>query len=70
MLQVYGFIEEPRLLLHGRGNAMMPTVLALHLRDAHEGLLVAAVIALHENSKIKLEEADLFLQVHFKLRNK
>ncbi|XP_055073601.2 BLOC-2 complex member HPS3 isoform X1 [Misgurnus anguillicaudatus] len=62
MLQVYGFIEEPRLLLHGRGKAMMPTVLARHLRSAHEGLLVAAVVALHENSKIKLEEADLFLQ--------
>lgn len=62
MLQVYGFIEEPKLLLHGRGKAVMPTILAQHLRDTQEGLLVAAVVALHENSKIRLEEADLFFQ--------
>lgn len=63
MLQVYGFIEEPKLLLHGRGKAVLPTILAQHLRDTQEGLLVAAVVALHENSKIRLEEADLFFQV-------
>ncbi|XP_051550375.1 BLOC-2 complex member HPS3-like isoform X2 [Myxocyprinus asiaticus] len=62
MLQVYGFIEEPKLLLHGRGKSVLPTVLARHLRDSQEGLLVAAVIALHENSKIRLKEADLFFQ--------
>ncbi|XP_039513115.1 Hermansky-Pudlak syndrome 3 protein isoform X2 [Pimephales promelas] len=62
MLQVYGFIEEPKLLLHGRGKAVLPTTLARHLRDTHKGLLVAAVVALHENSKIRLEEADLFFQ--------
>ncbi|RXN33214.1 Hermansky-Pudlak syndrome 3 isoform X2 [Labeo rohita] len=62
MLQVYGFIEEPKLLLHGRGKAVLPTILAQHLRDTQEGLLVAAVVALHENSKIRLEEADLFFQ--------
>ncbi|ROI83753.1 Hermansky-Pudlak syndrome 3 protein [Anabarilius grahami] len=62
MLQVYGFIEVPKLLLHGRGKAVLPTILAQHLRDTQEGLLVAAVIALHENSKIRLEEADLLFQ--------
>uniref|UniRef100_A0A8C2FZN9 HPS3 biogenesis of lysosomal organelles complex 2 subunit 1 n=1 Tax=Cyprinus carpio TaxID=7962 RepID=A0A8C2FZN9_CYPCA len=62
MLQVYGFIEEPKLLLHGRGKGVLPTILAQHLHDTHEGLLVAAVVALHENSKIRLEEADLFFQ--------
>ncbi|XP_051549413.1 BLOC-2 complex member HPS3-like isoform X2 [Myxocyprinus asiaticus] len=62
MLQVYGFIEEPKLLLHGRGKSLMPTVLSRHLRDTQEGLLVAAVVALHENSKIRLEEADCFFQ--------
>lgn len=63
MLQVYGFIEEPKLLLHGRGKAVVPTVLAQHLRDTQEGLLVAAVVALHENSKIRLDEADHLFQV-------
>uniref|UniRef100_A0A671K7U7 HPS3 biogenesis of lysosomal organelles complex 2 subunit 1 n=1 Tax=Sinocyclocheilus anshuiensis TaxID=1608454 RepID=A0A671K7U7_9TELE len=62
MLQVYGFIEEPKLLLHGRGKAVLPTILSQHLHDTQEGLLVAAVVALHENSKIRLEEADLFFQ--------
>lgn len=64
MLQVYGFVEEPKLLLHGRGKAVVPTVLAQQLRDTQEGLLVAAVVALHENRQIRLEEADLFFQVH------
>ncbi|XP_030647384.1 BLOC-2 complex member HPS3 [Chanos chanos] len=62
MLQVYGFIEEPNLLLHGRGKAVQPTAFARHLRDTQAGLLVAATVALHENSKVKLDEADLFLQ--------
>ncbi|KAJ8374350.1 hypothetical protein SKAU_G00049300 [Synaphobranchus kaupii] len=62
MLQVYGFIEEPKLLLHGRGKGVVPTALARHLRDTQEGLLVAAVVALHENSKVRLEEADVFFQ--------
>ncbi|XP_031431435.1 Hermansky-Pudlak syndrome 3 protein isoform X3 [Clupea harengus] len=62
MLQVYGFIEEPKLLLLGRGKAVVPTPLARHLHQSQEGLLVAAAVALHENSKVKLEEADLFFQ--------
>uniref|UniRef100_A0A8C8H7Z9 Hermansky-Pudlak syndrome 3 protein n=1 Tax=Oncorhynchus tshawytscha TaxID=74940 RepID=A0A8C8H7Z9_ONCTS len=63
MLQVYGFIEEHKLLLHGRGHTVVPTPLAHHLRDSQEGLLVAAMVALHENNKVKLDEADLFFQV-------
>ncbi|XP_056303568.1 Hermansky-Pudlak syndrome 3 protein isoform X2 [Danio aesculapii] len=62
MLQVYGFIEEPRLLLHGRGVGLMPTLLAQQLRDTQEGLLVAALVALHENSRISLEDALIFFQ--------
>uniref|UniRef100_A0A8C7GA23 HPS3 biogenesis of lysosomal organelles complex 2 subunit 1 n=2 Tax=Oncorhynchus kisutch TaxID=8019 RepID=A0A8C7GA23_ONCKI len=62
MLQVYGFIEEHKLLLHGRGHTVVPTPLAHHLRDSQEGLLVAAMVALHENNKVKLDEADLFFQ--------
>lgn len=63
MLQVYGYIEEPKLLLHGRGKAIVPTALAQKLKDTQDGLLVAAMVALHENSKINLEEADLFFFV-------
>ncbi|TRY54508.1 hypothetical protein DNTS_009216 [Danionella cerebrum] len=62
MLQVFGFIEEPKLLLHGRGTAVVPTLLAQHLNCTHPGLLVAALVALHENSKIRLEEAQFFFQ--------
>ncbi|XP_066565669.1 BLOC-2 complex member HPS3 isoform X2 [Amia ocellicauda] len=62
MLQVYGFLEEPRLLLHRQGKAAVPTALAQHLSDMQDGLLVAAMVALHENSKLKLEEADSFFQ--------
>ncbi|CAB1332269.1 unnamed protein product [Coregonus sp. 'balchen'] len=54
--------EEHRLLLHGRGHAVVPTPLARHLRDNQGGLLVAAMVALHENNKVKLDEADLFFQ--------
>lgn len=62
MLQVYGFIEVPKLLVHRKGKIVIPTQLAQHLRDTQDGLLVAAVVALHENSKVKLEEAELFFQ--------
>ncbi|XP_062412863.1 Hermansky-Pudlak syndrome 3 protein isoform X3 [Sardina pilchardus] len=62
MLQVYGFIEEPKLLLLGGGRSVVPTRLARHLHLAQQGLLVAAAVALHENNRVKLEEADLFFQ--------
>ncbi|KAM6963134.1 BLOC-2 complex member HPS3 [Aplochiton taeniatus] len=86
MLQVYGFIEEPRLLLHtGVQDTPThstthtpyedththvrthpppevlqphPTVLALHLSATQPGLLVASMVALQQNYKVKLEQAD------------
>ncbi|KAM8745462.1 BLOC-2 complex member HPS3 isoform 2-T2 [Acanthopagrus schlegelii] len=62
MLLVYGFIEEPRLLLHGGGGGqhtrVCPTVLTRQLAKSQPGLLVAGMVALHENNKIQLEQAD------------
>uniref|UniRef100_A0AAV2KSA4 BLOC-2 complex member HPS3 C-terminal domain-containing protein n=1 Tax=Knipowitschia caucasica TaxID=637954 RepID=A0AAV2KSA4_KNICA len=62
MLLVYAFIEEPRLLLHGCGGALSsevrPSALASEMARSQPGLLVAALVALHENNKIKLEQAD------------
>ncbi|XP_069009112.1 BLOC-2 complex member HPS3 isoform X1 [Embiotoca jacksoni] len=62
MLLVYGFIEEPRLLLHGGGGRrhahVYPTALTRQLANSHPGLLVAAMVALHENNKVQLDQAD------------
>lgn len=62
MLLVYGFIEEPRLLLHGGGGGQhtqtRPTALTRQMAKSQPGLLVAAVVALHENNKVQLEQAD------------
>ncbi|KAL6108347.1 hps3 [Pungitius sinensis] len=62
MVLVYGFIEEPRLLLHGGGGGqhahIRPTALTRQLAKSQPGLLVAAVVALHENNKVQLEHAD------------
>ncbi|XP_029987900.1 BLOC-2 complex member HPS3 isoform X2 [Sphaeramia orbicularis] len=62
MLLVYGFIEESRLLLHGGGGGqhthIRPTALARQLARSQPGLLVAAMVALHENNKVQLEQAD------------
>ncbi|XP_024134352.1 Hermansky-Pudlak syndrome 3 protein isoform X1 [Oryzias melastigma] len=62
MQLVYGFIEEPRLLLHGGGEGqhtqVHPTSLAQQLANTQPGLLVAAMVALHENCKVQLEQAD------------
>ncbi len=67
MLLVYGFIEESRLLLHGRGGGqhthIRPTALARQLAKSQPGLLVAAVVALHENNKVQLEQADHLFKV-------
>ncbi|GAA6219560.1 Hermansky-Pudlak syndrome 3 protein [Lates japonicus] len=62
MLLVYGFIEEPRHLLHGGGGGqhahVRPTALAHQLAKLQPGLLVAGMVALHENNKVQLEQAD------------
>lgn len=62
MLLVYGFIEEPRILVHGGGAGqnthIRPTALTRQLAKSHPGLLVAGMVALHENNKVQLEQAD------------
>ncbi|KAK1896416.1 Hermansky-Pudlak syndrome 3 protein, partial [Dissostichus eleginoides] len=62
MLLVYRFIEEPRLLLHGgvggQHTHIRPTRLTRQLAKSQPGLLVASMVALHENSKVQLEQAD------------
>ncbi|CAJ1061051.1 Hermansky-Pudlak syndrome 3 protein isoform X2 [Xyrichtys novacula] len=62
MLLVYGFIEEPRLLVHGgvggQHTLIRPTALTRQLAKSHPGLMVAAMVALHENNKVQLEQAD------------
>ncbi|XP_077964175.1 BLOC-2 complex member HPS3 isoform X6 [Gasterosteus aculeatus] len=62
MVLVYGFIEEPRLLLHGGDGGqhahVRPTALTRQLAKSQPGLLVAAVVALHENNKVQLQHAD------------
>lgn len=67
MQLVYGFIEEPRLLLHGGGEGqhtqVHPTSLAQQLANTQPGLLVAAMVALHENCKVQLEQADFVFKV-------
>lgn len=67
MVLVYGFIEESRLLLHGGGGGprtqVRPTALTLQMVKSHPGLLVAAMVALHENNKVQLEQADHIFKV-------
>lgn len=67
MLLVYAFIEEPRLLLHGGGGGqhahIRPTALTQQLAKSQPGLLVASMVALHENSKVQLEQADHIFKV-------
>ncbi|NWI86262.1 HPS3 protein, partial [Pitta sordida] len=58
-----GFVEEPQLLRQRKGGIFMPTEFAVHLKENQPGLLVAAIVALHENSRIDLEEADTFFKV-------
>ncbi|KAM7011867.1 BLOC-2 complex member HPS3 isoform 3-T3 [Tautogolabrus adspersus] len=66
MLLVYSFIEEPRMLVHGgiRGQQthIRVTALTRQLAKSHPGLLVAAMVALHENNKVQLEQADHIFQ--------
>ncbi|XP_077016866.1 BLOC-2 complex member HPS3 isoform X2 [Tamandua tetradactyla] len=57
-----GFILEPRLLIRQRKGQVVPTELAVHLRETQPGLLVASVLGLQKNSKIGTEEADSFFK--------
>lgn len=63
MALVYGFIEEPRLLVHGGGVRARPSVVTQQLITSMPGLLVAAMVGLHENNKVKLEQADHIFKV-------
>ncbi|NXV86711.1 HPS3 protein, partial [Calonectris borealis] len=58
-----GFIGQPKLLRQRKEGIAIPTEFAVHLKEMQPGLLVAATVALHENSKIELEEADTFFKV-------
>ncbi|XP_058699641.1 BLOC-2 complex member HPS3 isoform X3 [Poecile atricapillus] len=60
---VCGFIGQPRLLQQRKEGIVMPTEFAVHLKEMQPGLLVAATVALHENRKIELEEADTFFKM-------
>ncbi|XP_068175639.1 BLOC-2 complex member HPS3 [Antennarius striatus] len=70
MLLVYGFIEESRLLLHGgrggdggsRHTHVRPTTLTRQMTKSHPGLLVAALVALHGNNNVQLQQADHVFQ--------
>ncbi|XP_061153983.1 Hermansky-Pudlak syndrome 3 protein isoform X1 [Syngnathus typhle] len=66
MVLVYGFIEEPRLLLHGGGGGqhahIYPTALSQQMVKSQPGLLVASMVALHENNKVHLEQVDRMFQ--------
>ncbi|XP_061492986.1 BLOC-2 complex member HPS3 isoform X2 [Rhineura floridana] len=62
MMLVCGFIVEPRLLRQQIKGQIVPTELAVYLREMRPGFLVASVLALHENSKIELEEADSYIK--------
>uniref|UniRef100_K7G8T0 HPS3 biosis of lysosomal organelles complex 2 subunit 1 n=1 Tax=Pelodiscus sinensis TaxID=13735 RepID=K7G8T0_PELSI len=58
-----GFIGEPRLLRQQREGRIVPTELAIHLKETQPGFLVASMLALHENNKIELEEADSYFKM-------
>uniref|UniRef100_A0ABM5G3D5 BLOC-2 complex member HPS3 isoform X1 n=1 Tax=Pogona vitticeps TaxID=103695 RepID=A0ABM5G3D5_9SAUR len=63
MMLVCGFIVEPRLLRQQIKGQMVPTELAVYLRQKRPGFLVASVLALHENNKMELEEADSYIKM-------
>ncbi|XP_074768412.1 BLOC-2 complex member HPS3 isoform X3 [Athene noctua] len=60
---VCGFTGQPKLLRQHKEGIVVPTEFAVHLKEMQPGLLVAATVALHENSKIELEEADTFFKM-------
>ncbi|XP_065604334.1 BLOC-2 complex member HPS3 isoform X2 [Cyrtonyx montezumae] len=59
-----GFIGQPKLLREFKEGIVIPTEFAVHLKVMQPGLLVAAIVALYENSKIELEEADTFFKIN------
>ncbi|KAJ7324795.1 hypothetical protein JRQ81_017815 [Phrynocephalus forsythii] len=63
MMLVCGFIVEPRLLRQQIKGQLVQTELAVYLKETRPGFLVASVLALHENSKMELEEADLYIKM-------
>ncbi|XP_048361790.1 Hermansky-Pudlak syndrome 3 protein isoform X2 [Sphaerodactylus townsendi] len=63
MIQVCGFIVEPRLLRQQIKGQISPTELAVYLRETRPGFFVASVLALHENSKMELDEADSYIKM-------
>ncbi|XP_042313913.1 Hermansky-Pudlak syndrome 3 protein isoform X2 [Sceloporus undulatus] len=63
MMLVCGFIVEPRLLRQQIKGQIIPTELAIYLRETRSGFFVASLLALHENNKIELEEADLYIKM-------
>ncbi|XP_043926553.1 Hermansky-Pudlak syndrome 3 protein [Protopterus annectens] len=60
---VLGFTEEPRLLVSHKNELVIPTEFARHLKETQAGLLVAALVSFHENSRISLEEVEIFFKV-------
>lgn len=62
MQLLYGFLDEPRLLIRRREREVLPTEMAFHFRDTLPGLLVAILVAFHEKSKINLKEAESFFK--------
>lgn len=62
MQLLYGFLDEPRLLIRRSDREVIPTEMAFHFRDTLPGLLVAVLVAFHENRKINLKEAESFFK--------
>ncbi|NP_001396809.1 BLOC-2 complex member HPS3 isoform 6 [Mus musculus] len=63
MKLVYGFILEPRLLIQQWKGQIVPTELAIDLKETQPGLLVASVLGLQKNDKIGIVETDSFFKV-------
>nr|BAC29524.1 unnamed protein product [Mus musculus] len=63
MKLVYGFILEPRLLIQQWKGQIVPTELAIDLKETQPGLLVASVLGLHKNDKIGIVETHSFFKV-------
>ncbi|NXA48948.1 HPS3 protein, partial [Nothocercus julius] len=58
----FGFVGQPKLLRQHKEGIVIPTEFSVHLKETQPGLLVAAAVALYENSKMELEEADAFFK--------